>query len=109
MATFIRADGTKTEIKPENRRGFTAETIRDLVCGSFQLLPLDSERTILINAYASKTRLPRNDTATELFSRALIYRRDPATEIRVLHGDVLVAAYSELRLPEVLASALLVI
>jgi hypothetical protein len=110
MATFILANGIENEIRPENPgRGFTAEKIRNLLCGSFQLLPLDLERAILMNAYASKSRSPRNDRATELFLRALIFRKAPANEIRVLHGDILVAEYSEIRLPEVLASALLLI
>lgn len=110
MATLIRANGIENKITPKSpAEGFTAEEIRFLLRGTFQLLPLDSERTILMSAYASTNRSPKNERATELFLRALGFRRSPASEIKVLHGDILVAANSELRLPEVFASAMPVI
>jgi hypothetical protein len=106
MATLIRTNGIENKITPKNPAGgFTAEEIRSLLRGTFQLLPLDLERTILMIAYPSESRSPANDRATKLFVPALAFRKSPASEIRILRGDILVAAYSELRLPEVVASA----
>jgi hypothetical protein len=110
MATFIRPNGVDNEVRPENKaEGFSAEEIRVLLQGTFQLLPLDLERLILMNAHASQSRSPENARATELFLRAVICRKPPASEIKVLRGDILVADYSELRLREVLASAMPII
>lgn len=108
MATLIRTNGIDNKITPKNpAEGFTAEEIRGLLHGAFQMLPLDLERTILMNACPSESSTPTNDKATRLFLPALGFRRSPASEIKVLRGDILVAAYSELRLPEVFASAML--
>ena len=110
MATLIRANGIENKIAPEHLvGGLTAEEIRGLLRGTFLLLPLDLERTILMNAYPARNSLPKNDRATKLFVPALIVRKLPASEIKSLRGDILVAAYSELRLQEVFAAAVLLI
>jgi hypothetical protein len=105
MAKLFWADGVELEIKSENAGGrFTVEELRHLIGLNLQLVLLSVERIMVMNAYASQTRLPPNRKATRLCLGPLARRKSPASKMEIIRGDVLVAAKHELHIEQILAS-----
>lgn len=76
MATLIKADGTQTEIQPQNGTDFSLEELQKYVDGYIQVIQLhNQEDEILVINEDGKDRYPTNQTATELalFNRAIFH------------------------------------
>ncbi len=105
MAKLFWSDGVELDIKSESTAGrFTMEELRQLIGFNLQLVLLNFERIMVMNARASQTRLPPNRKATRLCLVALAGRKSPASELEIIRGSALVAAKHELHLEQILAS-----
>jgi hypothetical protein len=105
MAKLFWADGVELDIKSEDTAGrFTVEELRHLIGFNLQLVLLNFERIMVMNARASQTRLPPNRKATRLCLVALAGRKSPASELEIIRGSALVAAKHELQIEQILAS-----
>lgn len=93
MATLIKADGTQTEIQPQNGTDFSLEELQKYVDGYIQVIQLhNQEDEILVINEDGKDRYTTNKTATELaLKHRAIFPWD------WIDGDVVLCKNSEVR------------
>lgn len=92
MATLIKADGTQTEILPQNGTDFSLEELQNYVDGYIQVIQLHNQedKILVINEDGKIQQRPLNTTATELaLSNRAIFRYD------FIVGDVVLCKNSE--------------
>jgi len=90
MATWIKTDGTTTEVHPKDGRAFTLEELQAFVGGYIELVRIDGERNLWLNEEGKLDGLPLNVKATKL-THGIIAEWD------FIVGDVLVATPEEFR------------
>lgn len=94
MATLIKADGTQTEIQPQNGTDFSLEELQKNVDGYIQVIYLHNQEDeiLVINENGKIQQRPLNPAATELalFNRA-IFRYD------CIVGDVVLCKSEEVK------------
>ena len=77
MATLIKADGTQTEIQPQNGTDFSLEELQKYVGGYIQVISLrnQEDEILVLNEDGKNHHCPLNTTATELalFNRAIFH------------------------------------
>ncbi len=87
MAEIIKADGTKTEFVPKNRKYFQLSELQNVVGGYIEIVPATDGRIMIVNEEGKLKGLPYNHIASNLHG----VWNDPIV------GDVLVCARSEIR------------
>ena len=86
MATWIRANGTRTQTEPENGKTFSLSEMQKYVGGYVeQVLVPNTERVFLVNEEGLLLDLPDNEIATGLCGRRIV-------------GDVLICNFDQMSL-----------
>lgn len=85
MATWIKTDGTVTEVQPKNGTDFKLDELQRYVGGYIELLTLTNFRYMVVNEEGKVSGLPLNVKASA------IYRFD------AIVGDVLICKVEEIK------------
>ena len=63
-SVLYESDGTSRPISPEDGKTFSLKEVQEMVGGYVQMIPLSTDRIMLINEEGKLLGLPRNDMAT---------------------------------------------
>ena len=63
-SVLYKSDGTSRPISPEDGKTFSLKEVQEMVGGYVQMIPLSTNRIMLINEEGKLLGLPRNDMAT---------------------------------------------
>lgn len=88
MAYHIKADGTITEVQPQNGTDFKLKELQQFVGGRIELVRTTDDRLMVINEEGKLLGLPLNKKATWLY----IHRQHDS-----IMGDVLVCESHEVK------------
>lgn len=90
MATILRTNGTKQEVKPRDGKYFQLDELKAVVGGWIEIVGLADGRLMVVNEEGKIDNLPPNAEATELFNQGGRLWFD------VIVGDVIVCISKEL-------------
>ena len=85
MATIIRTNGKKEDVRPKNGTDFTIEELREIVGGYIEIVRLPDNRIMVVNEEGKLYNLPKNVQATHIYG------------YEVIVGDVLVCDASQVK------------
>lgn len=85
MATIIRTNGKKEDVRPKNGTDFTLEELREIVGGDIEIVPLTDNKIMVVNEEGKIYHLPVNMQATHLHGYEIIV------------GDVLVCDSNQVK------------
>jgi hypothetical protein len=63
-SVLYKSDGTSRPISPADGKTFSLKEVQEMVGGYVQMIPLSTDRIMLINEEGKLLGLPRNDMAT---------------------------------------------
>lgn len=85
MATIIRTNGKKEDVRPKNGTDFTLKELREIVGGNIEIVRLPDNRIMAVNEEGKLYNLPKNVQATQIYG------------YEVIVGDVLVCDASQVK------------
>jgi hypothetical protein len=84
MATIYKADGTRTDVSPQNKRYFSLKELQKIVGGYIANVYLNDNKVIVLNDEGKLEGLSLNVRATEIFRKNF-----PCSDDCIV-GDVLI-------------------
>lgn len=89
MATVIKTDGTKTNVRPENGKTFGLEEMQDIVGGYIEIVSMGDGNVMVMNEEGKYLCEPNPAASEKMLALGAIF---PFDEI---YGDVLVCRSEE--------------
>ena len=87
-AEFIRANGDRMFVEPENKKEFTLKELQGFVGGYIQIVETRDSRLIVLNEEGKLNKLPTNGIATAYYKYG---KKD------VIVGDVIIINKDQIR------------
>ena|SRR3990167_9776859 len=100
MATYIKIDGTESEVKPANGKFFVYKELQDFVKdgenGMVEIVPMPSGKLLIGNEESKLIGLAKNERATDLWKKEYPIDQYPHNNDELICGNVLIVNESEL-------------
>lgn len=95
MATLIKTNGEKTEVKPKNGKAFTYEELHSFVGGTIDTPVMPSGRSLVVNDNGKLEKLPKNDEASKIWQEEYPIDKYPENNDELIVGDALLLSEEE--------------
>lgn len=87
---YIKADGTESQMRPQNGKYFEYEELKKLVGYPVEIVPMPSGKLLVCNEEGKLTGLPENAKATAIWKSEYPIAQYPNNNDELVVGDVLI-------------------